>query len=290
MGEAIRSYGCTYWKNDFQANLTRSDAVLHDRETTYGVPVYLKAVRAFRDGTGPNMAHMACNAALNPIAGLCDSAWTHGDIGNPAGNWQWLRGFWRDFNCRAHVSGKFYWSDPDYLQVGQGTPNENRVRMAFVVFGGGPMFLSDRLPELPDEKIELIKQCLPAYGPTATPLDLLTYKEYPQVVHLPVKTEWGSWHLLGLFNLDERPDKVTVDLSDLGLQPDQDYLIWDYFSRRVIGRVRALQGAELLLRVPLPTTDVAVLRVTPMQSHSLRRRHRSAPGAGRRGVAQGAVG
>ena len=267
VGEDIRSYGCVYWKNDFQANLTRADAVLHDRETTYGVPIYLKAVRTYRDGAGPTVAHMACNAALNPIAGLCDAAWTHGDIGNPGGRWDWLRGFWRDFNCRAHVSGKFYWSDPDYLQVGQGTASENRVRMAFVVFGGGPMFLSDRLPELPDEKIELIKQCLPAYGPTATPLDLFTYREYPQVMHLPVQTAWGSWHLLGLFNLDERPEKVTVDLSDLGLQPDQDYLIWDYFQRRVVGRVRALEGAELLLRVPLPTTDVAVLRVTPMQPH-----------------------
>jgi hypothetical protein len=267
VGQDIRSYGCAYWKNDFQASLTRSDAVLHDRETTYGVPIYLKAVRAYRDGAGPDVAHMACNAALNPIAGLCDAAWTHGDIGNPAGNWQWLRGFWRDFNCRAHVSGKFYWSDPDYLQVGQGTANENRVRMAFVVFGGGPMFLSDRLPELPDEKIELIKQCLPAYGPTATPLDIFTYKEYPQVMHLPVATEWGSWHLLGLFNLDERPEKVTVDLSDLGLQLDQNYLIWDYFQRKTVGHVRALEGAELLLRVPLPTTDVAVLRVTPMQPH-----------------------
>jgi len=267
VGEAVKSYGCAYWKNDFQANLLNTDAVLHDRETTYGVPVYLKAVRAYREGAGPNVAHMACNAALNPIAGLCDAAWTHGDIGNPAGNWQWLRGFVRDFYSRAHVSGKFYWSDPDYLQVGQGTDNENRVRMAITVFGGGPAFLSDRLPDLPDEKIELIKQCLPAVGPTAAPLDLFTYKEYPQVLHLPVKTAWGSWHLLGLFNLDEQPEKVTVNLGDLGLETGREYLIFDYFQRKLVGRVRGLDGAEVLLRYPLPATDVAVLRVTPLEAH-----------------------
>ncbi|MBU0608263.1 MAG: alpha-galactosidase, partial [Armatimonadetes bacterium] len=229
VGEDIRSYGCVYWKNDFQANLVSGSGVLHDRDATRGTPIYLKAVRAYRDGAGPDVAHMACNAALNPIAGLCEAAWTHGYIGNPGGRWDWLRGFWRDFNSRAHVSGKFYWSDPDYLQVGQGTANENRVRMAFVVFGGGPMFLSDRLPELPDEKIELIKQCLPTVGPPATPLDMFTYREYPQVSHLPVKTDWGQWHILGLFNLDERPDKVTVDLADLGLPPGQEFMIWDYF-------------------------------------------------------------
>lgn len=265
VGEAIKSYGCTYWKNDFQANLLRSDAVLHDRETTYGVPIYLKAVRAYRDAAGPQVAHMACNAALNPVAGLCDSAWTHGDIGNPGGRWDWLRSFWRDFCSRAHVSGKFYWSDPDYLQVGQGTPNENRVRMAFMVFGGGPMFLSDRLPELADDKIDLIKQCLPAYGPTAAPLDLFTCREYPQVMHLPVKTEWGQWHLLGLLNLDERPGKVTLDLSQLRLTPGQEYVIFDYFQRKLVGRVRALEGADLLLRYPVRLTDVAVLRVTPVE-------------------------
>lgn len=264
-GEAIRSYGCVYWKNDFQANLMRTDGVRHDREATYGTPIYLKAIRAMREGAGPEVAHMACNAALNPIAGLADVAWTHGDIGNPAANWQWLRGFLRDFCSRAHVSGKFYWSDPDYLQVGQGTPNESRVRMAFCVLGGGPAFLSDRLPELPDEKIELIKQCLPAYGPTATPLDLFTCNECPQVLHLPVTTQWGQWHLLGLFNLDERPGKVTVNLADLGLEPGREYLIFDYFQGKVVGRVHVLTGADLLMRYPLPATDVAVLRVTPVQ-------------------------
>ena len=267
LGEAIRSYGCVYWKNDFQANLLRTDAVQHDRETTTGVPTYLKAVRAYRDGAGPAVAHMACNAALNPIAGLCDAAWTHADLGNPGGRWDWLRSFWRDFNCRAHVTGKFYWSDPDYLQVGQGTPSENRVRMAFVVFGGGPMFLSDRLPELTTDKLELIKQCLPAVGPSATPLDMFTYEAYPQVMHLPVQAAWGSWHLLGLFNLDERPDKVTVNLGDLGLEPGREYVIFDYFRHKLVGRVRGLDGAELLLRYPLPATEVAVLRVTPVETH-----------------------
>ena len=60
-----------------------------------------------------------------------------------------LRAWANDFACRYHVSGKFYWSDPDYLQVGQGSLDETRVRMALVALGGGPAFLSDRLPELP---------------------------------------------------------------------------------------------------------------------------------------------
>jgi hypothetical protein len=272
-GEAIRSYGCAYWKNDFQANLLNAGAVLHDKETTYGVPVYLKAVRAYRAGAGPNVAHMACNAALNPIAGLCDAAWTHADLGNPGGRWDWLRSFWHDFCSRAHVSGKFYWSDPDYLQVGQGDAHENRVRMAFMVFGGGPVFLSDRLPELTDDQIELIKQCLPAPGGIATPLDLFTYREYPQVMHLPVKRDWGAWHLLGLFNLDEQPGKVTVNLGELGLEDGREYVIFDYFQRQLVGRVRACAGdrrtyagPEVSLRYALPATEVAVLRLTPVEA------------------------
>lgn len=264
-GEAIRDSGCVYWKNDFQANLLQTEAVLHDREATTGVPIYLKGVRAYREGVGPGVAQMACNAALNPIAGLCDAAWTHADIGNPGGRWDWLRAFMRDHFSRYHVSGKFYWSDPDYLQVGQGTAQENRVRMAIMVFGGGPMFLSDRLPELPDEKIELIKQCLPGYGPAARPLDLLSCPEYPQVLHLPVTTAWGSWDLLGLFNLSEQPGQVAVNLAELGLSPGREVLVYDYFRRRLIGRVRPADGAELLLRVPLPATDVAVLRLTPVE-------------------------
>ncbi len=267
LGELLRGYGCVYVKNDFQGNLLNASAVPADSTLTRGAPVYRRAMEAFREGMGPDMAYHACNAPLNVAAGMCDVAWVHGDLGNPGGRWDWLRQFARDFCCRAHVSGKFYWSDPDYLQVGQGTMEETRVRMAMMVLGGGPAFICDRLPELPEERLALIPRCLPAYGPTATPLDLFDRDEYPQIWDLPVGTDWDKWHVIGLFNLDEHPGHIDLDLSRLGLQTGETYLVYDFFADKLLGEAVCGEQMQVVLRFPMPATDVRVIRIARKRPH-----------------------
>lgn len=266
VGEDLKSYGCAYNKNDFQGDLLTTAGQLYDKTLTRGAPVYIKGMEEFAKGKGPQMAYHACNAPLNIVAGMADVAWVHGDIGNPGGRWDWLRGFVRDFSCRYHVSGKFYWSDPDYLQVGQGTMEEARVRMAICALGGGPAFLSDRLPELPAERLALIPKCLPSYKRCATPVDLFERDDYPHLWDLPVATKWGQWHVLAVFNLDEKPGSVVLNLGQLGLEHDKDYLLYDFFSEKLLGEVKGLGTLDLMVKVPLPATDVRVLKVVEKQA------------------------
>lgn len=262
-GEKFRSYGCTYLKNDFQAHLMDARMKLHDPDVTLGAPVWREFTRLLREGMGQDMAYMACNAPLNLVAGLCDAAWTHRDMGNPAGNWEHMRGWTNDFACRYHVSGKFYWSDPDYLQVGQGDEDENRVRMVICALGGGPAFLGDRLPDLPEEKLRMLAKCLPSYRRCARPVDLFARDEYAQVWDLPVTTTWGAWHVVGLLNLDEQNARVAVELEDIGLADGQPLVIWDFFEERLMGEVSAEAGLELALRVPVFSTSCRLLRIAP---------------------------
>lgn len=262
-GAKLREYRCTYNKNDFQSNLTAASGVVADRDTCLGVPLWHRAMAAFAAGRGEDMAYHACGAPLNLVAGQCDVAWVHRDIGNPAGNWEHLRGYANDFATRHHVAGKFYYCDPDYLQVGQGDLNETRVRMAFMALGGGPAFLSDRLPELPPEKLDLIAQCLPSYGRCMRPMDLFEREGYPRVWDLPVATKWGRWHVVGLFNLDEAPARIELDLGQLNLRPGSRCLVYDYFAGRLLGEVAVPVADDLsaLLRFDLPPTSVRVLKV-----------------------------
>jgi hypothetical protein len=262
-GRALRRYGCVYAKNDFQANLLRAGVVVHDRDTVLGVPVYRRGMDLLRKGMGPDVAYHACNGALNVIAGACDVAWTHRDIGNPRGDWESMRLFVNEFCCRLHVSGTFYWSDPDYLQVGQGSVNEKRVRMAICALGGGPTFICDRLPELEEDELALIPKCLPGYGRPARPLDLFTHLGYPQLWDLPVDTDWGSWHVVALFNLDARPQRVDIDLERLGLTAGASYGIYDFFNEQFLGTVSGAEGLGVVLRPDVPEMDVRVLRIAP---------------------------
>ena len=262
-GQKARSYGCVYLKNDFQGNLLESNLELSDGDLTLGTPVWRRFAEEFRAGMGPQMAYMACNAPLNQVAGLCDAAWTHRDVGNPGAGLDHLRGWANDFACRYHVSGKFYWSDPDYLQVGQGDLDETRIRMAWVALGGGPAFLSDRLPELPEERLALIPKCLPSYRRCARPLDLFTRDGYPRVWDLPVDTTWGTWHVLGLFNLEEEALSLAVDLAQLGLPAGQSVVFWDFFDERLLGEASLSDDVGLSLNLPVPAASCRVLRVAP---------------------------
>ncbi len=265
-GEAVRSYGCGYLKNDFQTPVMRTDVRTHTGQL--GVPVYRAAMRALREGMGPDMAYHACNAPLNVVAGLCDVAWVHRDIGNPRGDWGELRRFAGEFAARAHVSGKFYWSDPDYVQIGQGTPNENQVRLALCALGGGPAFLGDRLPDLPEEKLRQLTCCFPSIGRPAQPVDLFAREDYPRLWALPVSTTWGRWLVLGVFNLDDTDERVELSWRELGLDPTVPVTLFDFFAARAVGEVSCrLPGDDLDLKltIPVPAHSVRVLRLTPRE-------------------------
>ncbi|NDK14710.1 MAG: hypothetical protein GW911_21975 [Armatimonadetes bacterium] len=265
-GKALRDYGCRYAKNDFQTNIGSGTAVLHNNAMVHGVPVYRLGMDLLRKGMGPDVAYHSCNGMLNVIAGACDVAWTHRDMGNPRGDWESLSAWVNEFCCRYHVSGKFYWSDPDYLQVGQGTLNETQVRMAICALGGGPVTICDRLPELSEEKLALIPKCLPGHAKPARPLDLFTHLGYPQVWDLPVEAAWGKWHVVGVFNLADQPERIEVALSRLNLETGKPYVVWDFFGERLLGEVTPGGELELAVRVPAPAMSARLLRIAPKET------------------------
>jgi len=262
-GRLVRDHGAAYVKNDFQGNLLRHDVVPHDRTAPLGPPLYLRAMRAFQQGMGPQMIRHGCNAPLNVGAGMWDAAWVHRDIGNPRDDWAELGRFAHELACRQHVNGKFYWCDPDYLQVGQGTPNETRARMALMALGGGTAFICDRLPELPEEKLRLISRCLPGYGRAATPLDLFDRDAYPRIWWLDVETAWGSWAVVGVFNLDDEPVEVEVPIHRAPATGDLH--AFEFFSASQFTPGPLRRGEPL--RVSVPARDVRVLRIAAMPEH-----------------------
>jgi hypothetical protein len=262
-GRRLRKHGAVYVKNDFQGNLMRHDVVTHDRQARLGPPLYLRAMRAFQQGMGAKMIRHGCNAPLNVGAGIWDAAWVHRDIGNPRDDWEQLGEFARELACRLHVNGKFYWCDPDYLQVGQGEPNETRVRMALMVLAGGTAFICDRLPELPEEKLCLIGRCLPGYGRAAVPLDLFDRDRYPRIWWLDVRRGWGRWAVVGVFNLDREPIEVNVPLSRA---PGRgDLYAFEFFTRTLLASQPL--SRERSLRLSVPPRDVRVVRIAAMPDH-----------------------
>ena len=84
------------------------------------------------------------------------------------------------------------------------------------------MICGDRLVELDAARLEILKKVFPAYGEAARPVDLFDC-DNPEIFVLPVKTKFGEWTLLALFNYAEAAAaEKHVSLARLRFGSTQD--------------------------------------------------------------------
>jgi hypothetical protein len=57
----------------------------------------------------------------------------------------------------------------------------------------------------------------------------------------------GAWHLLALFNWDDEPEDVTVNLREFGLDPQHAYFAVEFWSQKLH---RMTRGKLLRERIP----------------------------------------
>ena len=157
-------------------------------------------------------------------------------IGGDIFNW---REFINDFVARVM---RFYayhntetYCDPDNLVI---RPEFNSLdqavsRTSFLSILGLPVTLGDNLPDLPPERVELLKRCLPALD--AHPMDIReSHHESDRVIaNLTISRSFEQWNVVDVLNLLEQDNRVTVDFeADLHLKKDR-YLVYDFWNRCV---------------------------------------------------------
>lgn len=85
---------------------------------------------------------------------------------------------------------------------------------------------------------------------TARPLDAFTGVEHPRVYHLEHDTDW---HLIALFNTGDARATVGTAISGehagnaIGLEPDDAYHAYEFWSRRYLGKLPGTSRLELTL-------------------------------------------
>jgi len=125
-------------------------------------------------------------------------------------------------------------NDPDCLLLRKDTQlTEDEVRTAATVIAmtGGLFLLSDDLTALPAERLRIARGLLPLIGETPRVLDWFD-AETPGMLRLDLKAPVGEWHLLALFNWDDEPRDVTVNLREFGLDPEAIFLVSEFWSQK----------------------------------------------------------
>lgn len=123
------------------------------------------------------------------------------------------------------------------LSVDEPRPvNEAIVELTAAALSGSPVFFANTPATLSKIRAELIGKVCPLTANEATVIDM--YDEtLPQIWHLPIKTEGETWHLLGVFNWKDQQDDIHINLDKVGLSPNKDYLVHDFWMRQYLGVV-----------------------------------------------------
>ncbi len=154
---------------------------------------------------------------------------------------------------------------------------EAHTLVSYVALTGVAYPLASIMPELPEERVRLLKMSLPTMP--IYPVDLFsrgadmrwdtfkhttadTYRQtFPEILDLKVNAAAGQYDVIAVTNWQNKPAAKVINLHEkLGL-PEGDYVVFDYWNQKLLG---AFQN---LLDVDSPPHDTRVLLVHRVQNH-----------------------
>jgi hypothetical protein len=223
------------------------DAVFHNPGKT-NVEAYRDGLKLVREASGDDVYILGCNIAQNMRTlggsiGLVDSMRVGSDIG---ARWSGiLKG--ATMGTRLYFLHNRVWhNDPDCLMLRDPlTVDQARAWGSWIALSGQLNIVSEWLPGLPADKLDVVKRSMPNHGLCGRPLDLFE-NTLAQAWHLRSGAGGQRKDVIGFFNWNTKvSDSVSVDLARLDLPGRGKRLCvgFDYwankFVRPFIGRMRA---------------------------------------------------
>jgi hypothetical protein len=148
---------------------------------------------------------------------------------------------------RFFYNGRVFWNDGDGFHIykynsadGQlFTYGQAKVDSNFHAIAGSTLFISEAFDvPYPDDRIELMKRISPPTMDVSYPVDLFVRKP-AQIWNMPVERDFGRWNVLAVFHFTGKPDQLfeaELDAArDLRLDPDREYVVYEFWSRKLIG-------------------------------------------------------
>ena len=255
----------------------------HDRRLVRGPEVYRRGMRILREAAGEDTYLLASTGPTFQNVGLADAVRTGNDYGDgrpltrqsgfyPATFVINKPSFWTAYQltldglaANFFIHRKLCLADSaSVLTLDKPCPLAD-AQIAATIFGinGGPMMLGDDVDRMSDERLPLVRKCLPRLPECAVPLDLFETPapDHPHCFALTCRTAWDQWRLLALFNSGREPLRKTVSFRELGLDPARRCLVWDFWNEQYLGVARDQ------VSLTVPAGSVKLLRIAPARAH-----------------------
>ena len=234
------------------------DAVFHDPRQT-NVESYRSGLRLVREAAGHDVYILGCNTAQNyrtlgASFGLVDGMRVGQDIGV---KWNQI------LNCATlgtrlyFLHNRVWHNDADCLMLRAPlTLTQARTWGTWIGLSGQLNIVSEWLPDLPEEKLDIVRRTMPNHGLNARPVDLLE-QPLARVWQLSDPRAARQRNVVGLFNWSNKETSIQVECARLGLDPNATYHGFDYWNDRFISPVSGT------LEVLLPAYACADIALVP---------------------------
>jgi len=156
---------------------------------------------------------------------------------------------------RFFYNGRVFWNDGDGFHIykfkaphgktGSYDYGQAKVVANFRAIAGSTLLVSEAFDEpYPENRIELLKRISPPTMDVSYPVDLFVRKP-ARIWNMPVDRAFGKWSILGVFNYTNKTSREAYEFTtqldaakDLRLDPGKEYIVYEFWSRKLIGTFR----------------------------------------------------
>jgi hypothetical protein len=217
--------------------------------------LYRTTLATIREAIGPNRYLLGCWGTPLEGVGYMDGSRTGGDV---VGGWSGFLGALRA-TMRGYFTHNIVWyADPDVLLVRPPlTLEQARVWATLQGLTGQALLSSDRLIDLSEDRVEILRRVFPAVD--IRPLDLFPSQRNKRIWDLKISHLGRHYDVVGVFNFrEDRPEQIELDWKELDLPSDRPVHVFDFWNGEYIG------AWEAGMAIKINPTSCRVFTLLPM--------------------------
>lgn len=198
--------------------------------------LYRSTLDVIRKTIGPDRFLLGCWGTPIEGANIYNGSRTGGDV---VLGWSGFLTALQATIPYLHLHNIMWYGDPDVVLVRAPlTLDQARVWATLQGLTGQALLSSDRLPDLTDDRVELLRRIYPAVD--IRPLDLFKTTRNKTIWDVKINHLGRNYDVVGVFNFGESTTSQTyLSWEELGLPREQAMHVFDFWNREYLGAYKA---------------------------------------------------